>query len=382
MNNIVGEYKLQPGGFKAFIPHPFPPSGGFDFGPQVARRNEEAVRLIGKLDQATKSLPDMDYFLLMYLRKDAASSSQIEGTQATMADAIEDDVQPNASIPPDVDDIQHYIKALHYGIKRVTEDNFPLVLRFMRELHRELIHQARVSGHVVPGEFRTEQVWIGGTRADNARFVPPPVTEMNRALNDLERFIHAGDAIPVLVKAGIIHSQFETIHPFKDGNGRTGRMLINFYLLEKGYLAKPVLFLSSFFKRHRRLYYDKLEAYHSGRIDEWVNFFLDGVIAIAAEAIETIAGISAIYERDMGLVMAGDKRGVESSRKVLLNLYAQPIINVARVQQWAGFSTRRGASKLIERFIEMGILQPKEGSEKYGRLYEYKAYMDIFTAKE
>ncbi|APV43819.1 Fic family protein [Dehalogenimonas formicexedens] len=382
MSNIIGELKSQPKGFKVFIPHPFPPLSGFDLGPLVARKNEEASRLIGKLDYATKSLPDMDYFLLMYLRKDAASSSQIEGTQATMEDAIEAEVQMSSKIPPDVDDIQHYIKALHYGIKRVAEDKFPLALRFISELHRELVHQARVSGYVIPGEFRTEQVWLGSRHIEEARFVPPPVADMQRALGDLEGFINADDAIPVLIKAGIIHSQFETIHPFKDGNGRTGRMLINFYLLEKGYLDRPVLFLSSFFKRHRALYYDKLEAYHNGRIDEWIGFFLDGVIDIAGESIETITRISALSNHDMGLILAGDKRAIESSKKVLVNLYAQPIVNVTKVQEWAGFFTRRGASRLIERFIEMGILQPKAGSEKYGRLYEYKAYMDIFNPRE
>ena len=159
----IGELRTQPGGFKAFIPAPFPPAGGFDFSPALLRKNEEAGRLIGKLDGVTRELPDMDYFLLMYLRKDAASSSQIEGTRATMVDAIEAEVQSSAKIPPDVDDIQHYINALHYGLKRVGKDDFPLALRFMRELHRELMHNARATSRVDPGQFRTEQVWIGGT---------------------------------------------------------------------------------------------------------------------------------------------------------------------------------------------------------------------------
>jgi Fic family protein len=375
----IGELKTQPGGFKAFIPAPFPPSDGFDFSPALLRKNEEAGRLIGKLDGVTRDLPDMDYFLLMYLRKDAASSSQIEGTQATMEDAIEADIQSNAKIPADVDDIQHYIKALHYGLKRVGKDDFPLALRFIRELHRELIHNARATSRVDPGEFRTEQVWIGGTRAANARYVPPPVAEMHRALADLERFINTPDTVPVIVKAGLIHAQFEAIHPFKDGNGRTGRMLINFYLWQEHFLEKPVLFLSSYFKRHRQLYYDRLDGYDRGQVEEWVDFFLDGVIEIAGEAIETVDKISALRQRDMAIVQTMGKRAAESGVKVLNNLYAQPIVNVARVQEWTGFSTRAGVQKLIDRFIEKGILSHKGKAVKYGQLYEYKSYMDIFS---
>jgi len=378
----IGELKTQPGGVKAFIPARFPPAAGFDFSPALMRKNEEAGRLIGKLDGVTRELPDMDYFLLMYLRKDAASSSQIEGTQATMEDAIEADIQPNAKIPSDVDDIQHYIKALHYGLKRVGKDDYPLTLRLIRELHRELIHNARTTSRIDPGEFRTEQVWIGGTRTDNARYVPPPVYEMHRALSDLERFINTSDSLPVIIKAGLIHAQFETIHPFKDGNGRTGRMLINFYLWQEHFLEKPVLFLSSYFNRKRQVYYDKLDVYNHGKVEEWVDFFLDGVIEIAVEAIETVDKIAALHQRDTAIVQTMGRRAAESSMTVLTNLYAQPIVNVARVQEWTGFSTRAGVQKLIDRFVEKGILSHKGEKVKYGQLYEYKPYLNIFSAKD
>jgi Fic family protein len=378
----IGELKTQPGGFKAFIPGPFPPAGGFDFSPALLRKNEEAGRLIGKLDGVTRELPDMDYFLLMYLRKDAASSSQIEGTQATMEDAIEADIQSSAKIPPDVDDIQHYIKALHYGLKRVGKDDFPLALRFIRELHKELIHNARTTSRVEPGEFRTGQVCVGGTRTENARFVPPPVDEMHRALMDLERFINTSDTVPVIIKAGLIHAQFETIHPFKDGNGRTGRMLINFYLWQEHFLEKPVLFLSSYFKRNRQLYYDKLDAYDKGRVEEWLDFFLDGIIEIAGEAIETVDKITALRQKDMAIVQAMGARAAESGVKVLTNLFAQPIVNGAKVQEWTGFFTRAGVQKLIDRFIEKGILSPRDKNVKYGQSYVYKSYLDIFIGKD
>jgi Fic family protein len=378
----IGTPRTQPEGFKAFIPYPFPPKDGFSFDPPILKKSDEATRLLGKLDGITKLLPDMDYFLRMYLAKDAASSSQIEGTMATMVDAIEADVQLTAKIPADVDDILHYIKALHFGMKRVTKDDFPLALRFIRELHKELMHKARASGYSDPGEFRNRQNWIGGTRPDNASYVPPPVDDMLRSLADLEIFINASDAIPVVIKAGLVHAQFETIHPFIDGNGRTGRMLINFYLWKEGYLEKPVLFLSSYFKRHQKLYYEKLAGYHNAKVDEWVDFFLDGVIEIANEAVEIVGKITTLRGKDMAQVQSMGKRAAESSMTVLTSLYSQPIVNVPTIQKWTGFSTRRGAQKLIDRFIEKGILSPKDKDVKYGQSYVYKTYLDIFVGKD
>lgn len=375
----IGTLRTQPGGFKAFIPHPFPPKGGFDFGPKILKKDNEATRLLGKLDGITKFLPDADFFLLMYLRKDAASSSQIEGTIATMVDAIEADVNENVSA--DVDDILHYIKALNYGMKRVTQDNFPLTLRFIRELHQQLMHQARVTNFSDPGEFRNSQNWIGGTRPDNARFVPPPVADMQTALGELEIFIHTEDTTPTIIKTGLIHAQFETIHPFLDGNGRTGRMLITFYLWKAGFLEKPVLFLSSYFKKHQQLYYEKLEGYHYGKVSEWIDFFLDGVIEIANEAINIIDKITALRETDLVKIQTLGKRAFESAVMILPRLYGQPIVNVSIIQNWTGF-TRAGAQAVIDRFIEKGILTPKVQDKKYGQSYVYKEYLAIFAGYE
>jgi len=375
----IGTLRTQPGGFKAFIPNPFPPKGGFDFGPKILKKDNEATRLLGKLDGITKFLPDADFFLLMYLRKDAASSSQIEGTIATMVDAIEADV--NENVPADVDDILHYIKALNYGMKRVTQDNFPLTLRFIRELHQQLMHKARVTNFSDPGEFRNSQNWIGGTRPDNARFVPPPVADMQTALGELEIFIHTEDTTPTIIKTGLIHAQFETIHPFLDGNGRTGRMLITFYLWKEGFLEKPVLFLSSYFKKHQQLYYEKLEGYHYGKVSEWIDFFLDGVIEIANEAINIIDQITALRETDLIKIQTLGKRAFESAVMVLPRLYGQPIVNVSMIQNWTGF-TRAGAQAVIDRFIEKGILTPKVQDKKYGQSYVYKEYLAIFVGYE
>jgi len=374
----IGTNIQQIEGFKAFVPHPFPPKGGFDFDAKMLKNNNEATRLLGKLDGITKLLPDSDFFLLMYLRKDAASSSQIEGTRATMIDAIEAGVKVESKKSSDVDDILHYIKALNYGIKRIAVDDFPMSLRFVRELHKQLMSQARATHFSDPGEFRKSQNWIGGTRPSTASFVPPPVPEMQRALGDLEKFIHTEDEIPVVIKAGLIHAQFETIHPFLDGNGRTGRMLITFYLWEQGYLEKPVLFLSSFFKKHQQLYYAKLLGYHNGQVYDWLNFFLEGVIEIANEAIDIVGKITALREKDYIKIHKLGKRAAESASLILPKLYGQPIVDVTTIQNWTGF-TNPGAQAVIDRFIDMKILQPRDKDKKYGQTYIYKEYVDMFN---
>lgn len=377
----IGTMRIQPEGFKAFIPNSFPSRGGFEFNPNISKKNNEATRLLGKLDGITKLLPDSDFFLLMYLRKDAASSSQIEGTMATMIDAIEAEVKVSENIPEDVDDILHYIKALNYGIKRVTADNFPMALRFVRELHKELMSKARATHFSDPGEFRKTQNWIGGTRPDNARFVPPPVNDMNKSLGELEKFMHTEDTTPTVIKAGLIHAQFETIHPFLDGNGRTGRMLITFYLWKEGFLEKPVLFLSSYFKKHQKIYYEKLFGYHNGKVSEWTDFFLDGVIEIASEAIDIVGKITVLREKDMEKIQTFGKRASESAVMVLPKLYGQPIVNNAIIQKWTGF-TRAGAQTVIDRFIKIGILELKDKDKKYGQSYVYKKYLDVFTGND
>jgi len=377
----LGKFIIQPQGFKAFIPNPFPPKGSFVFNPKILKKNDEATRLLGKLDGITKLLPDADFFLLMYLRKDAASSSQIEGTMATMIDAIEAEAKIVENIPEDVDDILHYIKALNYGIRRMKGDDFPLALRFIKELHKELLNKARSTHFSDPGKFRKSQNWIGGTRPDNARFVPPPVEDMNRAISDLEKFINKEDMVPVAIKAGLIHAQFETIHPFLDGNGRTGRMLITFYLWKEGFLEKPVLFLSAYFKKHQKIYYEKLFRYHKGDITDWIDFFLDGVIEIANEAINIVDKITELRQKDMERIHSLGKRASESAMIVLPKLYTQPIINNTIVKKWTGF-TFAGAQKVIDRFIDIGILIPKDKNVTYGQSYVYKKYLDIFTTNE
>ena len=372
----IGKLIKQNDGYKAFIPDKFPPDKGLVFSQKLFIKHSNAERLLGKLDGITLLLPDVDFFIFMYIRKDASSSSQIEGTQATMIDAIEAEAKTSESLPKDVDDILHYIKALNYGLKRLAD--FPMSLRFIRELHRELMEEARVTHFSDPGNFRRSQNWIGGTSPTNASYVPPPPLEMQKALDDFERFLHMNDELLPLLKAGLIHAQFETIHPFLDGNGRTGRLLLTFYLWQNKLIEKPVLFLSSYFKKHQKLYYAKLDGYHYGMVEEWLAFLLDGVIEIAEQAIAVAQAITVLRQQDMEKIQALSKSASESAVIVLRRLFALPIVNVNTVKEWTGF-TRQGAQRVINRFVDIGILEQKDKNEKYGRSFIYRRYLDIFS---
>ena len=381
-NPRIGVYRPQPEGFKAFVLEPFPPKNTLAFSPAIQQKHAEAMRLLGKLDGITALLPDRDYFLEMFVRKDASSSSQIEGTQASISDAIEAlNIERRNDLPQDVDDILHYIEALNYGLERAKD--FPFSLRFIRELHEKLMTGARNTHNPFPGEFRRTQNWIGGTRPDNARFVPPPIREMNQALNDLEKFIHADDEYLPLIKAGLLHAQFETIHPFLDGNGRTGRMLVTMFLWHRRLLEMPVLYLSTYFKKHQETYYEKLNAYHSenGNVGEWVDFFLDGVIDIANSSIETCRKITELRERDMRKAQKLGKATAPKTLDMIRFLYKMPTVGIADVVNQTGYS-RPSAYKLIDRLVDMNILYPADENDGYGKKYTYKDYVEVFAEDE
>lgn len=374
---MIGKNIKQPSGFKAFILEPFPNKALFNYSSEIIKKNTEATRLLGKLDGITQLLPDVDFFIYMYVRKDATASSQIEGTKATIIDALEAEVKIESKFPSDVDDILRYIQALNYGLKRL--EIFPLSLRFIREIHKELMEEARATHFSDPGNFRKSQNWINGRGPNDAEFVPPPVDKMHEALHDFEKFLYSEDTMPPLVKAAFIHAQFETIHPFLDGNGRTGRMLIAFYLWQEKLLEKPVLYLSSYFNKYRKIYYQRLTDYRENKVENWILFFLDGVIEIAESAIETARRITLLREQDMGKISSMNKTSSESAMKILRNLFAQPIVTVNTIQKWTGFNTRTGAQKIIDRLIAMGILEIKDQTVKYGRTYIYRKYLSIFT---
>ena len=374
----IGRLVQQPEGFKAFIPYDFPPEQELELPLAIQKKHAEAMRLIGKLDGITALLPDINYFLEMFVRRDASSSSQIEGTRATLSDAIEAmNVEPGTNQSDDVDDILHYIDALNYGLKRAHE--FPFTLRFIRELHERLMTGARITHNAFPGEFRQTQNWIGGTIPSNARFVPPPVKDMNHALDDFEKFIHADDNYLPLVKAGMLHAQFETIHPFTDGNGRTGRMIVTMFLWYQKLLEVPVLYLSSYFKSHQDVYYERLNSYHSetGDMFGWLDFFLDGVIEIAQSSIDTCRKITELRERDMCKVQQLGKVAAPKTLDMLKLLYRMPVIGVADVIKETGYS-RQGAYNMIERLMGMEILYARDDTTEYGQKYEYRDYLNLF----
>ena len=374
MNTKIGKKMKQKEDFTAFIPNPFPPKEIFDVPQDILLKTAEADRLMGKLDGITHTLPDVDFFLRMFVAKDATSSAQIEGTRATIIDALEME-SGVATKETDADDILYYIKALNYETTRL--DNFPMSLRLIREIHSQLMIGARASHFSDPGEFRKSQNWIGGTKLSDAHFVPPPVNEMLRALDDFEKFLHEEKKILPLIQIGIMHGQFEVIHPFLDGNGRTGRLLITLLLCHRKLLERPVLFLSSYFKKYQKVYYQKLDDYHNGNVESWMNFFLDGVIETAGESIEISRKIRKLRDDDMAKIQALAKRESESGGLVLSNLFGMPIVNTRKVMKWTRF-TRAGAQRVIDRFVKLEILETKKEKGKYDRIYIYKNYVDIF----
>ncbi len=378
MNIEICKKIKQKEGFFASIPVSFPPKGILNIPQKLLNKADKAGRLVSKLDGITHILPDIDFFLKIFVAKDATSSAQIEGTKATIVDAIEMDAGVDGK-QTDAGDIIFYIKALNYGIERINK--LPLSLRFIKELHSELMTGARATHFSDPGEFRKTQNWIGGTNPGNASFVPPPADEMQLALNDFESFFRNEELTIPLIHIALVHAQFETIHPFLDGNGRTGRLLITLLLCYQKMLERPVLFLSSYFKKHQKIYYEKLNGYHNdGKVVEWLEFFFDGVIETANESIAISKKIRKLRDNDMAKILALAKRESESGILVLPKLYGNPIINTKKIMEWTGF-TRAGAQKLIDRFIKLGILKLAEENDSYDRKYIYKDYLDAFTAQ-
>ena len=377
LNKIqIGRYITQKEGFKSFTLFDFPPKD-FIISPRLYKKHEEAIRLVGKLDGITRLLPDKDFFLLMFIKKDAAYSSQIEGTKATLQDAVVASItEEKSQLHPDVDDIIHYVKAVNYGIERIK--TFPVSLRLIKEIHEKLMTNARATQHAYPGEFRHSQNWINGKSPFDASFVPPAPNDINKSLDDLEKFIHANDEYPSLIKAGLLHAQFETIHPFTDGNGRTGRMLIAIYIHYTKLLELPVLYLSSYFKKYQKLYYQKLQGYHDedSDVDAWLEFFLEGVAEIADASIETCTKITALRDRDFTKMQKLGKKSAESTLEIVKKLFGQPIVGVSEIIKWTGFSPQ-GAYNVIERLKGLKILEPL-GNTNYGQKYIYADYYKIF----
>jgi len=372
---VIGNNIRQSAGYSAFIPAKFPPDFIIPTDRQTIELHYWAAHYLAKLDGITQLLPDLDFFIFMYVRKEAALSSNIEGTKATMTDSIEADAKLTYGLPEDVTKIQHYITAMNFGLKRV--ESLPMSLRFIREVHTVLLADPGDRKNT-PGEFRKSQNWIGGATLQTAKFVPPPVSQMYKSLDDFEKFLWKKDCFTPVIKTALAHAQFETIHPFLDGNGRTGRLLTTFYLCKEGVLERPVLYLSAYLKKHRELYFDLLHNYHAkSEIVPWLHFFLEGVAEVAKDAINTSKKINNLREKDIEKIHTLGQSS-QIGLKVLKNLFKLPIIDVNQMCEWTGY-TRQGAYKVIDKLLGLGLLEQKGEHKGYGRKFVYKNYLDIFA---
>jgi Fic family protein len=333
---------------------------------------------LGRLDGSIQILPNPDLFVFMYVRREAVLSSQIEGTQSSLQDVLAAEAQiMNPEQPGDVAEVINYVAAMNLGTERLND--LPVSVRLIREIHGRLLQGVRGSA-LTPGELRRTQNWIGpgGSTLATASFVPPPPHALNDALSDLENFLHADDDLPALLKIGLAHAQFETIHPFLDGNGRVGRLLITFLLYEKAILTKPVLYLSYFFKQHRQRYYDLLQATReTGDWESWLAFFLQGVAEISAQATETARRILALREDHRAAIAANLGYAAGNAHRVLEQLFTRPILSVNDVRTLTG-TTYPAANQLVDRLVTLKILE-KMTSGTRNRRFRYAAYIELFN---
>ncbi len=359
----------------AFVPPPLPPSPPVDV-LSVLEPFGRAERALGRLDGITTLLPRPELFLYMYVRKEAVLSSQIEGTQSTLTDLLRFETDPEAGQPlGDVRDVSNYVDAMMFGLERL--DHLPLSLRLIREMHARLLRSGRGAA-TNPGVFRRSQNWIGGTRPGNALFVPPPVTELDACLGALEHFMHeSASRLPALIKAGLIHVQFETIHPFLDGNGRIGRLLVTLYLCFHGVLRKPLLYLSLFLKTHRTEYYRLLqEVREAGAWEAWLDFFLAGVAETANQAFNAATRIVEVFKADRERIAAEGTRAASSLRVHDL-LQQSPFVTASRLVDQTGLTTPTINAALAD-LERLGIVQEVTGRRR-GRVFGYRAYLAILS---
>jgi Fic family protein len=374
----AGRYVRQGSGYSAFIPAPLPPDPPLSITGSLQTLLSDADRALGRLDGAIQTLPNADLFVYMYVRKEAVLSSQIEGTQSSLQDLLAAEAQVlTPDRPRDVEEVINYVNAMNYGLKRLVE--LPVSVRLMREVHGRLLTGVRGSERT-PGELRRSQNWIGPANSSlaDAVFVPPPPNEISEALSALEQFLHRYDDIPLLVKIGLAHVQFETIHPFLDGNGRVGRLLITLLLCERQVLLKPVLYLSHYFKRRRQAYYDYLQAVRdTGDWEGWLAFFLTAVVEVSAEATHTARDILALREHHRALITEHLGRAAGNGLRVLEKLYQVPIMSVQQVQSITG-TTYPAANQLVRKLVEQGILR-ESTSNKRNRRFQYDPYIRLFS---
>jgi len=359
----------------AFVPKPLPPTPPIEFSGALQKKLDEASYALGKLDAIAELLPDVGLFLYMFVRKEAVLSSMIEGTQSSLSDLLLFELEEKPGVPlDDVQEVSNYVAAMTYGLERLKE-GFPLSLRLIREIHGELLAKGRGSLKS-PGEFRKSQNWIGGTRPGNAAFVPPPPEEAIQCLNELELFLH-DENTPPLIKAALAHVQFETIHPFLDGNGRVGRLLITLLLCEGKVLKQPLLYLSYYFKLHRQYYYELLNSIRSdGDWERWLDFFAEAVIATATQGMEIIEAISKQVQQDREKIQVL-ARSAKSALQIHQAMLRHPIITSSRLKGETGL-TDATINAALRKLQGLGIVEETTG-QKRNRLFSYHAYMALLN---
>lgn len=380
LRRITGQYEPQPGGFRAFVPRPLPPDPPLRLDAPLAALLSEADRAVAGLDSATDLLPDPDRFVYAYVRREAVLSSQIEGTQSSLDDLIRREAGAPRSVPDDVTEVSNYVAALNAALERRRE--VPVSGRLIREAHAVLMRGVR-GGNRSPGEFRAHPVHIGpvGATVHEAVFVPPPPQAIPDAIAALERYLHeTSDAkAPPLVRIGLAHAQFETIHPFADGNGRCGRLLISLLLAETGLLRRPVLYLSAFFRAHKDEYYARLQATRdSGDFEGWLAFFLQGVRDTARDALERARRIIALRQAHQEIVISALGAKAAKALRLLDRLFRQPYVDIPSVARELDVSFPTAAG-IVRRLEAEGLLSEITGRAR-NRIYLYSPYIEIFAA--
>lgn len=374
MNNRSGYYVDTGTGYKAYVPNKLPPNPEIKMDWEMQKLLSDADRNLGRLDGITEILPNPELFVAMYVQKEALISSQIEGTQASLVDVLDTEIHEDSKKRNEIADVVNYVHAMRYGLKRLNE--LPLSLRLIREIHSRLINNTRGSDRN-PGEFRNTQNWIGpaGCTLKNASYVPPTVPNMNTALGDLEIFFHEEDFIPPLIKIALIHAQFETIHPFLDGNGRMGRLLITFWLCHQQILKQPLLYLSYYFKKNRTEYYDRLmDVRFKGAWEQWIKFFLKGISEVSKEATNSAKKIIELKEA-ASLVLSSKNSG-SNSQKLLDILFERPLITRTEIIDLLNTSSPT-AKDLIDCFCENNILVDITPERQRNKKYAFSSYLGI-----
>lgn len=367
---------------RAFRPNPLPPRPPLVIASELRDRMDQTHVSLGRLDSASALLPDTSLFLYTYIRREAVLSSRIEGTQSSLSDLLLFEIEEAPGVPmDDVREVSNYVKALDFGIARLRE-GFPLSNRLLKEIHGILLSQGR-GAEKLPGEFRKSQNWIGGTRPGNAIYVPPPADEVPECLSQLEKFINnIPERTPALVKAALSHIQFETIHPFLDGNGRLGRLLITLILYSERILSEPLLYLSLYFKKHRALYYELLQEVRvEGDFEKWISFFIDGVRETAEQAVATARKLTTTFADDRRMIEGLGRPGV-SALRVYLEFQKHPILSIPVIQKKTGLSapTVSAAMKLLTS-ENVSIIKELTGKQR-NRVFGYKKYLDILDEGE